>query len=267
MTLNIDYVSDLHLGFYISKREPIKLIDKLVENKIKPQIKSPLLVVAGDIDEDIDRVCEFLYSCSKYYNKVIFILGNHEYYIPNIKFIFTDPMAKEYNYNSLNKVYKLNEILNNDNNIIFLDKTNNTKGMYQHNNFLLAGDTLWYKPNTLIDWIYHYPMQNDSKFILSELSKKEKILKLHKESITWYKNLPNNIDLMITHVPPIKNKDNNRGNNSCYYTEVEEYKSPIWIYGHDHKENDVIINNTRFISNPWGYDTKDFKIKTLTLRK
>ena len=66
------------------------------------QVKGDILVVAGDIDEDINRVSELLYSCSKYYKKVIFVLGNHEYYIPVIKYIYTDPMAKEYNYNSIN---------------------------------------------------------------------------------------------------------------------------------------------------------------------
>ena len=225
MKLNIDYVSDLHLTHYISKNESITKIDKLVQDKISMQVKGDILVVAGDIDEDINRVSELLYSCSKYYKKVIFVLGNHEYYIPVIKYIYTDPMAKEYNYNSMNKVYRLNEIFNN------------------------------------------YPMQNDSRFILSELPKKEKIKKLHNDSISWYNNLPNNIDLIITHVPPFRNKSNSRGNNSCYYTEVKEYKSPVWIYGHDHKEEDIIINNTRFVSNPWGYDTKEFKIKTLTLTK
>lgn len=176
-------------------------------------------------------------------------------------------MAKEYNYNSMNKVYRLNEIFKDNNDIIILDKTNNTKGLYTYNTFLLAGDTLWYKPVTLVDKLYNYPMQNDSRFILSELSKKDKIQKLHNDSISWYNNLPNNIDLIITHVPPFRNKNNSRGNNSCYYTEVKEYKSPVWIYGHDHKEEDIIINNTRFVSNPWGYDTKEFKIKTLTLTK
>lgn len=176
-------------------------------------------------------------------------------------------MTKEYNYNSMNKVYRLNEIFKDNNDIIILDKTNNTKGLYTYNTFLLAGDTLWYKPVTLVDKLYNYPMQNDSRFILSELSKKDKIQKLHNDSISWYNNLPNNIDLMITHVPPFRNKSNIRGNNSCYYTEVKEYKSPVWIYGHDHKEEDIIINNTRLVSNPWGYDTKEFKIKTLTLTK
>ena len=165
-------------------------------------------------------------------------------------------------------VFFLSYLIFKDNkDIIILDKTNNTKGLYTYNTFLLAGDTLWYKPVTLVDKLYNYPMQNDSRFILSELSKKDKIQKLHNDSISWYNNLPNNIDLMITHVPPFRNKSNIRGNNSCYYTEVKEYKSPVWIYGHDHKEEDIIINNTRLVSNPWGYDTKEFKIKTLTLTK
>ena len=188
-------------------------------------------------------------------------------YMLEISNYFNIKWPKEYNYNSMNKVYRLNEIFKDNNDIIILDKTNNTKGLYTYNTFLLAGDTLWYKPVTLVDKLYNYPIQNDSRFILSELSKKEKIQKLHKDSISWYNNLPNNIDLIITHVPPFRNKSNSRGNNSCYYTEVKEYKSPVWIYGHDHKEEDIIINNTRLVSNPWGYDTKEFKIKTLTLTK
>ena len=167
----------------------------------------------------------------------------------------------------INEVVRQDILFKDNNDIIILDKTNNTKGLYTYNTFLLAGDTLWYKPVTLVDKLYNYPMQNDSRFILSELSKKDKIQKLHNDSISWYNNLPNDIDLIITHIPPFRNKSNSRGNNSCYYTEVKEYKSPVWIYGHDHKEEDIIINNTRLVSNPWGYDTKDFKVKTLTLTK
>lgn len=266
MELDIDYVSDLHLPFYVSKDKNIKEIDKLVKDKIYPQVKSNILVIAGDIDEDIDRMCELLYSCSKYYEKVIFILGNHDYYIPNIKFIYTDE-AKKYDYKSMNKIYKLNEILQDNNDIIFLDKTNNTNGLYTYNNFLLVGDTMWYRPKSMIDWLYYYPTQRDSSFILSELSKKDKIIKLHEDSINWYNNLPDNIDLMISHIPPFKIENNMRGNNCCYYTNVENYKSPIWIYGHDHKENDITKDNTRFISNPWGYETKDYTIKKITLTK
>ena len=71
-------------------------------------------------------------------------------------------------------------------------------------------------------------MQNDSRFILSELSKKEKIQKLHKDSISWYNNLPNNIDLIITHVPPFRNKSNSR-NERKNVIRPEKYPFPYAI--------------------------------------
>ena len=267
MKLNIDYVSDIHLGFYVSKNKDLKLIRKFVDEKIKSQANSPILVIAGDIDEDIDIVCEFLYSCSKYYDKTIFIAGNHEYYIPNIRFIYEDEAFKKYNSNSMNKIYELNNTFSNNNDIIFLDKTNKTNGIYNYNGFKIAGDTLWYKPEKPIDWLYYYPMQNDSSFIMSNLNKKRKILKLNSDSINWYSTLPNDLDLLITHIPPFINDKNKDKNNCCYHTEVDEFKSPIWIYGHDHIENDITINDTRFLSNPWGYKQKEFKIKTYKLQK
>ena len=78
MELNIDYISDLHLTHYISKKESITKIDKLVQDKISMQVKGDILVVAGDIDEDINRVGELLYSCSKYYKKVSWKFGKIE---------------------------------------------------------------------------------------------------------------------------------------------------------------------------------------------
>ena len=65
----VDAVREIMLDVYgytdISKNESITKIDKLVQDKISMQVKGDILVVAGDIDEDIDRVCEFLYVCSK----------------------------------------------------------------------------------------------------------------------------------------------------------------------------------------------------------
>lgn len=261
MQLNIDYVSDVHLNHYVGKEKEIKTIDELVEQKIKTKINSHLLTIAGDINEDISKVHDFLNACAKYYQKVIFIAGNHEYYIPNMKIIrYINKKASEYDYKSINKIYKLDKMFKNNKKIVFLDKING--GIYNHNGFLIAGDTLWYCPKNIKQWLIDYNLQTDSRFIMSDLSFKNKIIKLHNDSINWYNNLPPNLDLIITHIPPIKNI-----NNSCYYNKIDEYKAPVWIYGHDHIEKDIMIKNNRFVSNPWGYETKDFKIKTLTLKK
>lgn len=267
MELKVDYVSDIHLTHYVKYDADISVINKFIMKNIGNQSKGEILVIAGDIDENLDRVNAVLNCCLDYYEKVIFVSGNHEYYIPHIKFLYMDEKAKEYEYNSINKIIRLNELYGDNENIIFLDRNSYNNGIFKYKDFLIAGDTLWYLPRSFLDWHYYYPNSNDSRFIMSDLNKREKITNMHNESMQWYESLPNNLDLMISHVPPIKNKNNKRGNNCCYFNEVKDIKSSNWIYGHDHKSNEVIINDTKFVTNPWGYECKDFKIKTLTLKK
>lgn len=262
--MNFDYVSDLHLNFYIGNEKPFSNVQDLVKTTIAPKVKSEVIVIAGDINESVDRLSEFLYCLSKYYKQIIFIAGNHEYYIPYIKYIMGKEEAEKYNYVSLNKIEEINNNFKDNKNITFLDRSNG--GICTYNGFKIAGDTLWYRPSSLVDWLY-YSGQNDKNFILSDLSNREKILKMNEDSISWYNGLPNDLDLIVTHVPPIKNRENGKGNNCCYYTNVDIFKSKIWIYGHDHKENDYEQDGTRFISNPWGYNNRDYKIKTLTIKK
>lgn len=115
---------------------------------------------------------------------------------------------------------------------------------------ILAGDTMWYKPNIL-----DYLIQTDMFFV------KSKINIYHKDSMNFYNKL-NNVDIMVSHVPPIKNV-----NNTCYFNSVKDYKGRIWIYGHDHIPNEIVINKTLFLSNPWGYENKEFPVKSLTIKK
>lgn len=261
-SLNVDYISDLHLSFYIKSDNngySIESIKEFVEKNIKSKVKGEILVIAGDISEFIESSIVFLEECAKYYTKVLFVAGNHEYYISSM---LNKNMKQEFNYNSLNKIKRTCELLKENKKIIFLDRNNYNFGIVDYNGFKIAGDTLWYLPQGISGWIFYYLYSNDSRLILSNLSKRDKIMALHKESIKWYNNLPNDLDLIITHTPPVNNK-----NNSCYYCSVNSFKAPVWIYGHDHIESDFTQSNTRFISNPWGYESKDFKVKTLTLRK
>ena len=102
--MNFDYVSDLHLNFYIGNEKPFSNVEDLVKTTIAPKVKSEVIVIAGDINESVDRLSEFLYCLSKYYKQIIFIAGNHEYYIPYIKYIMGKEEAEKYNYVSLNKI-------------------------------------------------------------------------------------------------------------------------------------------------------------------
>lgn len=175
MEVKVDYVSDVHLGFYIDTKNT-ENVKSFVDSKIAVGCKGDILVVAGDISEYNDILFEFLDSCSKYYDKVFFVVGNHEYYITDFKHIHISGDGEKYGYKSMNKIKEIADNFKDSKDIIFLDKNSSNGGIY-------------------------------------------------------------------------------------------DYKSSLWIYGHDHKENDEVYNNTRFISNPWGYDSKDFKIKSLVMKK
>ena len=53
MRLDIDYVSDMHLNFYIKN---VDLIEGFFNDKVRGQVGSNILVIAGDISEDIDMI-------------------------------------------------------------------------------------------------------------------------------------------------------------------------------------------------------------------
>ena len=82
--LVVDYISDLHLSFYLKASsngyEEIQM-DEFISRVIEPQAKGEILVVAGDITEFTKHGVLFLKKCAKYYKKVFFVAGNHEYYI------------------------------------------------------------------------------------------------------------------------------------------------------------------------------------------
>ena len=164
--MNFDYVSDLHLNFYIGNEKTFSNVEDLVKTTIAPKVKSEVIVIAGDINESVDRLSEFLYCLSKYYKQIIFIAGNHEYYIPYIKYIMGKEEAEKYNYVSLNKIEEINNNFKDNKNITFLDRSNG--GICTYNGFKIAGDTLWYRPSSLVDWLY-YSGQNDKNFILNRV--------------------------------------------------------------------------------------------------
>ena len=124
MRLDIDYVSDMHLNFYIKN---INLIEDFLYDKIKGQVGSNILVIAGDISEDVDMIKKTLEVLNNYYEKIIYVVGNHEYYIPNMLW-YKSSMREDFNYRSINKIYKLDEICN-DYGVILLDRNSSNHGI------------------------------------------------------------------------------------------------------------------------------------------
>lgn len=265
-TLKIDYISDLHLGFYLPmNREYLFNKDDVitfVKQTIAKKYSGDILVLAGDINEIPENIVMFINECKKYYKKIFFVAGNHEYYmLDKIEFV-------KY-FNSLEKINYLIDAFKEDEQVDFLDRNNTNNGLVTYEGFTFAGDTLWYLPKEDTGWDFYMRTSNDSRLIIvpEASSRQEMILKLNQESIDWYNSLPENVDLIITHIAPIHNPYSPYPPNTCYFSEVKEIKTKNWIYGHDHVEANFERFGTKFLSNPWGYNSKTFNIKTLELNK
>lgn len=267
--LCIDYVSDLHLAFYLRatkndgfSKEDIK---EFVERNIAPKVKGEILVVAGDLSEYIQSNITFLNECASLYNKVFYVAGNHEYYL---SWIIGSEMKKHYQ-TSYNKILDIIFGLNGNEKIVFLDSNEPVyHGLYDYNGFSIAGDTLWYYPKTLKDWKFYLLESNDSGLIKSSNEGKiAKIKHMNHGSMKWYNSLPEHVDLIATHVPPLHNPNSPKEKNGCYYTPVDKIKTSTWIYGHDHVKASFHKDGCRFLSNPWGYKSTTFGIETIEISK
>ena len=73
MELKVDYVSDIHLTHYVKYDADISVINKFIMKNIGNQSKGEILVIAGDIDENLDRVNAVLNCCLNYYEKVTIV--------------------------------------------------------------------------------------------------------------------------------------------------------------------------------------------------
>mgnify|MGYP000294817738 CR=1 FL=1 len=231
--MNFNILSDLHLellGY-------IPVIKKTANN----------LILAGDIgDPSEDIYINFIEKCSKLYEKVFLIKGNHECYDKTVK--ETDEM--------------INDICKKYNNIYYLNNSHIDIG-----DIRIIGCTLW---SEISD-------ENKSEIscYISDFNKIKKWC-VELNNYQHYKDIcfidkhtkeciENKLKLIvITHHSPVLNSilDNYKGSdlNEAFQSDLSEMiKKPIklWIYGHTHYSKYHVINDIPVVSNQFGYEEED----------
>lgn len=228
-------VSDLHLEFMSN-------IDGII-SKINNEsdFGKMNLILTGDITTFRHRKYLDVLFSRLFFNKIFFILGNHEYYHSDHK---------------VDVVQEYRNICSKYHNVIFLEND-----VYQiENGPLIVGATLW----SNIDRI-GYNSMTDNKYLSME-----KILEKHNESVSFIKGVVENIVdkpiLIITHHLPSKTfilPKYKHYNNTGFASDCDSlFKKPIshWIFGHTHTKIENEINGIKFICNPLGYinENKDY---------
>ncbi len=247
--MKVDLISDLHL-----------------ECKELALPGGDLLILAGDAMEaenyskafhktrlnteiPADKFLRFFeYECAKY-EKVLYVLGNHEHYMGVFE----------------NTAKTLRRCL--PDNVEVLDRST-----YDAGNMLFVGATLWTDCNNK-DWHTHYHLarcMNDFHVIKKADGKRfstHDSVDAHAEDLGYIKavvknNAQRDIAVITHHTPSWSScapqYKNDRWMNGGFHTELSEFildhpNIKYWFHGHTHTPFDYMIGDCRVVCNPRGY--------------
>lgn len=191
----------------------------------------------------------FLKQCSKNYDKVLYVAGNHEHY----------------QYKITNTHRDIREHL--PDNIILME--NDT---IRIDDWVFIGSTFWtdFNNQNASDMFAVKQMINDYRYIrIGENFRKlqpQDVLKIHLESkkylLEQLQKHKNDKVFVITHHAPTAKSIHPRfkGNvsNAAYFTDLsgiilENPQIKYWVSGHTHHATDYMVGDCRCICNPRGY--------------
>jgi predicted phosphodiesterase len=269
--MNIQIVSDIHAEFWDSK-------DKF--NFIKPS--APVLALLGDIcccgsEDDFNTFKRFINEILPYYEQIIFVSGNHEYYFNPSKKITPayantiqgiDDRIRSFFVATSPKLYYLN-----NSSISIATKKNK---------YLIIGATLWsWTPEEYRKKIQE--SMNDYKYVyISELNKirlinANDIAALHLKSYKYIKTQINKAKkigqqvIVLTHHKPYLSPTYDASTlDSAYESDLSSlFDAPVvlWGYGHTHVADNSMQGATWLYSNPKGYPKQKTKYNKAAVLK
>ncbi len=271
----IDVVSDLHIDQWDTSLNIKNPCGEVLDYPYEFQkTKDRILIVAGDISDDIDLSLRYLDEISKNYERVLFVDGNHEH------------VSRYPNLISCDEIYDKIDKLNNDK-IVYLPKTH-----YKLGNTVIIGFSGWWDYDNRNDksisnalkyfdeWIPEISRADGGsrKFIESVISKSEYHQKQLYNILSDYENDDNIQEVIIvTHTVPLKQFAlESKGNveTSCQLQSGSKNlvdgrftKLGTWIFGHTHNQFKKNVNGISFISNPRGrpedFNRKEYELKSI----
>jgi len=231
---SVQFASDLHIECVDNDDiDPLEYITPTAD----------VLILAGDIGSlyKIQQLKNFINRLSPYFQVILYVPGNHEYYIVDHVHL---------SYNKLDK--RLAELEDAIPNLHILNRDS-----VRINNLCIAGCTLWSKPDCKVPrFIVQVHEMDTARYI-----------KQHQKDLKYATNIMEHCHergydlLMVTHHPPtnsvLKGTNKRKKFISLYSTDLDHLldkeRVGTWICGHIHKNFDFLTSKgCRVVSNQLG---------------
>ena len=265
--LRIQVISDVHLEF----RSTVDYKDILMPS-------APILILAGDVCPCCEHTFKLLHAfiqwCSKHFEHVFYVPGNHEFY-----------SESNHKNNTMDLIIqRIRAGLKEFKNVYFL-----YNNLVKFANFCVAGTTLWSDLALNSHREIQQRMSDYSAIHVADSMSKSGVRRLrtadtvqfHKSAVGFIKRCKtiankNKLPLIvITHHKPTCSAEQCEGISSAYESDLSSLMGytdtsylVLWVHGHTHRHNDQRINGTRIYSNAYGYPKEPGTnhIKNATIR-
>lgn len=253
--MRIDYISDLHLDFYLKKTGHLEIdrsrTEKFLE-QLLPETIGDVVIIAGDLSHENTQSFDSLNYFSQLYKQVFFVWGNHDYYL------ISNSKSDKYRHNSTRRLAELLQMMDGLTNVQLLENYE----AHLVDGIRFAGATNWYPLERAEDVAFFKERSNDSRLI-----KGFNIKQAHDKETYLYDQLLE-VDVLITHVPPLFiDSHEKEGNTSCYLNKLDDVSAKVCVFGHCHERNSYREQGVSYYVNALGYpDEQEIgKIKSFTI--
>lgn len=242
--MKLDYISDLHLDFRIPLKGKWQQKTITFLTSILPAEKGEVFIIAGDLSHYNVQSFFALEFFSTLYKQVIFVLGNHDYYL------VSSEQKKKYSHKSMEREIELTLMIAALPNVKLLSFFET----FTYEGITFAGATSWYGLQTTKEQLFFEKVSNDSVHI-----KGFNIPSTHKREMEGYAAIQQ-ADVIITHVPPIVlNSHYLNGSTACYLNKLPNISAKICISGHCHEQSVIEIAGTTYCINALGYPDEELQ--------
>lgn len=232
--MKIQLISDMHSEHW--KTADFALVDKIIPSNSKEVV----LVVAGDLDNDLARIDQWMSDVFSHYKHVFYVCGNHEFYSARFP----------------KMCYDIKEISNKYQNVTVLENDS-----FELDGVVFMGATLWTNCIDGIQFAHTFTDYCHIRMFDYSLLRWKHTLEAHEQSKKFIKkqigkSKGKKVVVISHHMPKnalIHKWFLDSPINPFFASDVDIKGADLWLFGHSHISNDMTINGTRYVSNPYGY--------------